>query len=286
MGIKIAVPSKGRISNPSIEILEKAGLQLKDSANRKLISKTYNNEIDIMFARAADIPEFVEDGIVDMGITGLDLIKEKNADVEILGDLNFGETSLVIASLEDSDINSIDDIKSNMKIATEFPNLTEKYLKSKGLNLKIVKLSGSTEIAPFIGVADLISDLTSTGTTLRMNHLKIIDKILNSSIKVIANKNSLKNNEDLIESVNTSVKGVIQAKSKKLIMMNSQSEYLDKIKDLMPAMTGPTVSKVISKEDIVAVQAVVDESEVFDLVNKLRNVGAKDILVLPIERII
>ncbi|MDR3062967.1 MAG: ATP phosphoribosyltransferase [Methanobrevibacter sp.] len=286
MGIKIAVPSKGRISNPSIEILEKAGLQLKDSSNRKLISKTYNSEIDIMFARAADIPEFVEDGIVDMGITGLDLIKEKNADVEILSDLNFGETSLVIASLEDSDINSIEDIKPNMKIATEFPNLTEKYLKSKGLNLKIVKLSGSTEIAPFIGVADLISDLTSTGTTLRMNHLKIIDKILNSSIKVIANKNSLKNNENLIESVNTSVKGVIQAKSKKLIMMNSQSKYLDKIKDLMPAMTGPTVSKVISKEDIVAVQAVVDESEVFDLVNKLRNVGAKDILVLPIERII
>ena len=127
-----------------------------------------------MFARASDIPEFVNDGVADMGITGVDLIKESESDVSELLDLRFGQTKLIFASPEESDINSIKDIKEGMKVATEFPVLTRKYLNEKGLDLKIVKLSGSTEAAPFIGIADLITDLTSTGTTLKMNHLKII----------------------------------------------------------------------------------------------------------------
>jgi len=291
MKLKIAIPSKGRISNPAVAILEKAGLGLKDSGNRKLFSKTHNNDIDVMFARAADIPEFVADGIVDMGITGLDLIYEKDADVEILEDLKFGQTSLVLASPEDSNINSLEDIKSYVVVATEFPNLTEKYLKDKGINGKIVELTGSTEIAPFIGVADIIADLTSTGTTLKMNHLKIIDKILDSSIKLITNKdNYLKGNKEfkgLIDTVTISIKGVIDAERKKLIMMNVSKVDLDNVQSLMPAMAGPTISEVLStKEETVAIQAVVDEEEVFNLVNNLKNAGARDILVVPIERII
>jgi ATP phosphoribosyltransferase len=290
MKIKIAIPSKGRISDPAVAILEKAGLGLKDASNRKLFSNTHNSDISVMFARAADIPEFVADGIVDMGITGLDLIKESNSDVEILTDLKFGQTSLVLASPEDSDINSLDDIKSEIVVATEFPNLTGSYLKSHGINAKIVELTGSTEIAPFIGIADIIADLTSTGTTLKMNHLKIIDNVLDSSIKLIANKNEYFNNNEkknLIDTVNISINGVIEAERKKLLMMNVSKDNLQIIKDLMPSMTGPTVSEVLSdREDTVAVQAVVDEEEVFDLVNKLKNSGARDILVVPIERII
>ena len=173
-----------------------------------------------------------------------------------------------------------------MKIATEFPVLTEKYLKEKELDLKIVKLSGSTEAAPFIGIADLITDLTSTGTTLKMNHLKIIDTILNSSIMLIANKESLEIKKELIESVSTSIKGVLDAARKKLIMMNVDEADLGKVKDVMPSMGGLTISEVLSEKRTVAVQAVIDEKEVFDLVNDLRNAGARDILVVPIERII
>lgn len=290
MKLIIAVPSKGRISNPSVEMIEQAGLGLKDSSNRKLFSSTYNENIDIMFARAADIPEFVAEGIVDMGITGLDLINESNADVEILTDLNFGQTSLVLASPENSKIKSEKDLKDGMAIATEFPNLTKKYLDSKNLKkIKIVKLTGSTEIAPFIGIADAITDLTSTGTTLTMNHLKIVDTLLKSSIKLITNKNIYNNDKNkkiLIDEVKTSICGVINAKQKKLIMMNVASADLNNVKDVMPAMTGPTISEVLSKIDTVAVQAVVDEDEVFELINKLRKAGAHDILVVPIERII
>ena len=286
MKIKIAIPSKGRISEPSINILEKAGLGLIDKNNRKLISKTFNDDIEVMFARASDIPEFVNDGVADMGITGVDLIQENEADVEELLDLRFGQTKLVLAAPEESDINSVADITEDMKVATEFPILTKKYFEEKGLNLKIVKLSGSTEAAPFIGIADLITDLTSTGTTLKMNHLEIIDTILESTIKLIANKDCLKDKKDLIESVSTSIKGVLDADRKKLIMMNVKSKDLDKVKEVMPSMGGLTISEVLSNEKTVAVQAVIDEKQVFELVNDLRNAGAKDILVVPIERII
>jgi ATP phosphoribosyltransferase len=286
MKIKIAIPSKGRISEPSINILEKAGLGLIDKNNRKLISKTFNENIEVMFARASDIPEFVNDGVADMGITGVDLIKENEADIIELLDLRFGQTKLVLAAPEDSHVNSIEDITNDMKVATEFPVLTKKYLDEKGLDLKIVKLSGSTEAAPFIGIADLITDLTSTGTTLKMNHLEIIDVILESSIKLIANEKSLKDKKELMESVRISIKGVLDADRKKLVTMNVKNENLDKVKEVMPSMGGLTISEVLSSEKTVAVQAVIDEKQVFELVNDLRNAGAKDILVMPIERII
>lgn len=286
MKIKIAIPSKGRISEPSINILEKAGLGLINKNNRKLISKTFNENIDVMFARASDIPEFVNDGIADMGITGIDLIQESESDVIELLDLKFGQTTLVLAAPEESKINSIEDITDEMKVATEFPVLTKKYLNEKGLDLKIVKLSGSTEAAPFIGIADLITDLTSTGTTLKMNHLEIIDVILDSTIQLIANYESIKTKGELIEAVSTSIKGVLDADRKKLIMMNVYEEDLDNVKEVMPSMGGLTISEVLSESKTVAVQAVIDEKQVFELTNDLRNAGARDILVVPIERII
>ena len=224
------------MSEPSINILEKAGLGLIDKNNRKLISKTFNENIEVMFARASDIPEFVNDGVADMGITGTDLIKENEAEVVELLDLRFGQTKLVLAAPEKSNINSVGDITQDMKVATEFPVLTKKYLQEKGLDLKIVKLSGSTEAAPFIGLADLITDLTSTGTTLKMNHLEIIDVILESSIKLIANEDSLKTKKELIEAVSTSIKGVLDAERKKLVTMNVKSKDLDKVKEVMPSM--------------------------------------------------
>ena len=285
MKIKIAVPSKGRISEPSVNLLEKAGLGLIDKSNRKLISKTFNENIEVMFARASDIPEFVNDGVADMGITGVDLIEENGVDVAELLDLKFGQTRLVLAAPEESGINCVDDIADDMKVATEFPQLTEKYLTQNGLDLKIVKLSGSTEAAPFIGIADLITDLTSTGTTLKMNHLKVIDTILESTIELIANKDSLKSKKNLIDSVTISIKGVLDASRKKLIMMNVSEENLDNVRKVMPSMGGLTVSEVLS-QNTVAAQAVIDEKQVFELVNDLRNAGARDILVVPIERII
>lgn len=286
MGVRIALPSKGRISGPAVEILEKAGIGLIDNSNRKLFSHTFDPEITVMFTRAADIPEYVKDGAADIGITGYDLVKENGADVEVLEDLNFGHTRLVIAAPESSDFKTAEDLKRVTTVATEFPNLTKEYFEEKNISARIFSLSGATEVAPLIGVADVISDLTSTGTTLKMNHLHEIDTILESSVVLIANKDSIKDNYEKIEAIKTGIIGVIHAEGKKLIMANVKKEDLQSVQEAMPGMSGPTVSEIYGNENMVAVHSVISEKEVFETINKLRVLGAKDVLVVPIERIL
>ena len=286
MGVRIALPSKGRISGPAVEILEKAGIGLIDNSNRKLFSHTFDPEITVMFTRAADIPEYVKDGAADIGITGYDLVKENGADVEVLEDLNFGHTRLVIAAPESSDFKTAEDLKSVKTVATEFPELTKQYFNEKDIPAKIFSLSGATEVAPLIGVADVIADLTSTGTTLKMNHLREIDTIIESSVVLIANKDSIKDNYEKIEAIKTGIIGVIQAEGKKLIMANVKKEDLQSVQEAMPGMSGPTVSEIYGNENMVAVHSVISEKEVFETINKLRILGAKDVLVVPIERIL
>jgi len=289
MLILLAIPSKGRISEPVNKILEKAGLKMTIKG-RSLFAKTVDENINIMFARAKDIPEFVADGVADLGITGYDLVLEREVEdrVEFLLDFNFGKANLVIAAPEDSNISSIHDLKSGMKIATEFPNITKKYLESKNLNMEIIELSGATEIAPFIGVADLISDLTSTGTTLKLNRLKPIDTIVSSTTRLIANRDSIKDSKkrSKINQIVSGIKSVLYAQTKRLVMMNAPKEILEDIKKVLPGMSGPTISKVLSDDSIVAIHAVIDEREVFSTVAKLEELGAKDILIIPIERIL
>ncbi|MBQ6220744.1 MAG: ATP phosphoribosyltransferase [Methanosphaera sp.] len=286
MQIRIAIPSKGRISEPSVNLLEKAGIGLVDNSNRKLFSKTFDSDIDVMFTRAADIPDYVADGAADMGITGKDLIAERDADVEILYDLGFGKTRLVIAAPEDSDIQSVEDLKNIKTVATEFPFLTSQYFKQKGIDVKILALTGATEVAPLIGVADVISDLTSTGTTLKTNHLREIDTIFESSIVLIANKDSFKEKTTKINEIKLGVSGVLHAEGKKLLMINVEKDKLEEIKAAIPGMGGPTISEIYGDDELVAVNSVISERDVFTTLNKLRKLGAKDILVVPIERIL
>lgn len=289
MLILLAIPNKGRISEPVNKILEKAGLKMTIKG-RSLFAKTIDENINVMFARARDIPEFVADGVADLGITGYDLVLERGVEdrIEFLLDFNFGKANLVIATPEDSNLSSIQDLKNGMKIATEFPNITKKYLESKNLNMEIIELSGATEIAPFIGVADLISDLTSTGTTLKLNRLKSIDTIVSSTTRLIANRDSIKDpkKQSKINQIVSGIKSVLYAQTKRLVMMNAPKEILEDIKKVLPGMSGPTISKVLSDDSIVAIHAVIDEREVFSTVAKLEELGAKDILIIPIERIL
>ncbi len=285
----MALPNKGRISEPINKILEKSGLKMTVKG-RSLFAKTVDEDINIMFARARDIPEFVSDGVADVGITGYDLVLERGVEdkVEFLLDFGFGRADLVIAVPENSPIKSVKDIPNGAKIATEFPNITKKYFEKLDINVEIIQLSGATEIAPFIGVADLISDLTSTGTTLKLNHLRPIETIVSSTTRLIGNKDSLKNEKkrNKINQIISGIRSVMYAQTKRLIMMNAPKDKIEDIKDIIPGMSGPTISNVLSKEDIVAIHVVVDEKEVFYLVSKLEELGAKDILVLPIERIL
>jgi ATP phosphoribosyltransferase len=286
--IRIAIPNKGRLHEPTMSLFKDAGLPISGGAeSRILFAKTTDPDIHVLFARAADIPEYVQDGAADVGITGMDLIKERGASVESLLDLKFGKASLVLAVQEDSDFEKAQDLEGK-KVATEFPEITRQYFQNLGVNVEVIKVSGACEMTPHVGIADAIVDISSSGTTLLINHLKAIDTVFSSTVHLIANKKSLREKDKILD-IKTALESVLNAKKKRYLMMNIPEASLQAVKEVLPGMSGPTVMKVesskLSEESFVAVHSVVDSDLIFTIVNKLRKVGARDVLVVPIERI-
>ena len=285
--IRIAIPNKGRLYEPTISIFNDSGLYINGGAeSRKLLAKTVDSEINILFARAADIPEYVQDGAADVGVTGFDLITERGANVELLLDMGFGKANLVLAVPEESEFQDPKFLEGK-KIATEFPGITEQYFKKLGINVEVIKVTGACEMTPHVGIADAIVDISSSGTTLMINHLKAIAQVFSSTVYLIANKESLKTKSKVLD-IKTALESVLNAKKHRYLMMNVPESALNAVKEVLPGMSGPTVMKVESSrssESILAVHAVVDAALIFTLVNQLKNVGARDILVVPIERI-
>lgn len=285
MTVRLAVPNKGRLHDPTLDLLDDSGIGIVDRGSRQLFARTDVPELEIVFVRTQDIPNLVESGAADLGITGHDLIMESGVDVEELLDLDFGKAKMVVAAHEKSSIESINDVEDGSKVASEFSRVTKNYFDERGIDIKLTEVSGATEITPFIGMADLIVDLTSTGTTLRTHGLEIIDTLFETSVRLIANKDSLRENKEKIEDIRTALESVIQAKPRKLIMMNVPEDKISSIREIMPGMSGPTVSEVRGT-NLLALQAVVQADEVYELVKKVKEEGARDILVIPIERII
>jgi len=283
--MRIAIPNKGRLCEPTIELLERAGIRVVDSNGRRLYGKTNYESISILFARAQDIPRYVESGAADAGITGLDLIKEKNADVELVTKLNMGRCKVVLAVPENSRIRRPSQLKGS-RIATALVNVTKQYLEDKGIKAQVVELSGAVELAPYLGIADGIIDQLSTGTSLAVNNLRIVDTLFESTACFIANKSSLSSMRQEIEEVKFSFEGLVTAEEKRYVMANVTSdETLKKVIAVMPAMESPTVLK-LAKEGEYAVHSVVDERDLMSTVRKLKNAGAKDILVFGMGRVI
>ncbi len=285
MIVKIAVP-KGHLEETTVKLLQDAGIGVIGRDGRQLFAKTNDPEIELVFVRAEDIPDFVGRGSTDMGMTGYDLMCESGSDVVELLDLSYGYTRMVVAASEKSGIKSTRDIKAGARVATEFPEITKTYFAKKKIKIELVDITGAAEISPLIGLADLIVDVTSTGTTLRAHGLKIIDTILESTARLVANKKSLKEKKAKIDDIVTAVSSVIKARGKKLVLMNVPEDKLEAVKRVMPGMAGPTVSRVESAKAMLAIQAVVDEAEVYNVVKRAKQAGARDILVVPIERVL
>jgi len=284
--LSIAVPNKGRLSRKAIDILNAIGLGIPDDLGRTLMMEIGKGRYRVLFARADDIPEFVESRAADIGISGLDLVMEKSSAVERLLDLGFGRCRLVVAVSEDSPIDTPQQLPDGSRVATSFPNLTRNYFEKLKKRVEVVSVAGATELAPQIGVADFITDLTETGSTLKMNHLKEIGTIIESQAVFIANKESMREKAEQIEEVRSAVVSVLNARRKRYLMANVPKSALDELTVLLPGISGPTVMNIIGREDVVAVHAVADEDEVNGIVSILQSVGATGILVLPIERLI
>jgi ATP phosphoribosyltransferase len=283
--VRLAIPNKGRIAAPILDLVEKSGLHLSESGERRLISKTLDPHVEILFARPVDIPEYVATGAADLGITGRDMVIERRAEVQDLLDLKSGQGRLVLAVREDSEVTSIRDLRG-LKVATEFPVITKAYFAKHHVPVNIVLVGGACEATPHLGIADAIVDLTSTGTTLKTNRLRILDQVLETSTHQIANRDALAAKQEKIGEIRLALESVIHAKGQCYLMMNVKRTSLDDVRRVLPGLSGPTVMDVASTEDLVAVHAVVSEERVYSLINALRREGAKDILVMSIQRMI
>jgi ATP phosphoribosyltransferase len=281
--MRIAVPNKGRIHDPTLELLDRAGLGVENGADRQLYANTVDPEITVLYARAADIPEYVSDGAADVGITGFDQYRESGVEnVESVLDLEFGNCRLVLAAPEDGDITDPGDL-GGKTVATEFPRITREYFESLGVDPDIVEVTGATELTPHVEMADAIVDITSTGTTLRVNRLAVVDEVLTSSVRLFAREDVLEDSK--VEQVTTALRSVLSAEGKRYLMLNAPEDELDAVEDVIPGLGGPTVLDV-DEPGMVAVHAVVEEREVFEVVDDLKQVGASGILVTEIERLV
>jgi ATP phosphoribosyltransferase len=284
--LSIAVPNKGRLSSKAIGVLNKIGFGIPEEPGRTLMMDVGKGRYKVLFARTDDIPEFVETGVADIGITGLDILKEAGRDVAQLMPLGFGKCRLVLAAPDDSNIGSSKQVKNGAKVATSFPNVTKDYFKRMKKRIEIIPMTGATELAPQIGIADLITDLTETGSTLKMNHLKEVATVLRSEAVLIANKRSMRAEREEIEEIRSAISSVLGARKKRYIMANVPQKTLKDLPTVLPGISGPTVMNIIGRKDVVAVHAVVSEDEVNGIITVLKSIGAKGILVLPIERLI
>ncbi len=285
MPLKIAVPNKGRLMDETLDLLRAVGIRVPRQTDRTLIATTNGGRYQILFTRAQDIPEFVEIGATDVGITGLDLVEETGCKVERLLDLKYGQCRLVVAAPERSDITSVDDVPAGARVATAFPNVTRRYFEKKKKKVTIVPVSGAAEIAPSIGVADLITDLTQTGSTLKQNHLSLLDVILDSWAVLIAGTAALRQKRQDAEDLAHAFDSVEAALGKRYLMANVERKNAAAVTKLIPGLKSPTVMETADKA-VVAVHAVVDEDAINSLVPRLKKAGASGILVLPIQRIV
>lgn len=286
MTFKMAVPNKGRLHDRTIELLLKSGLDLGEDWGRKLYVTAKNQDIEILFVRAQDIPRFVAIGAVDLGITGQDQIADSGSVLKEVLELDFGHCRLSVAVPEQSDIRTVDDIKDGCRVATSFPNVTKRFFDSKGKKVEIVNVSGAAEIMPYIGVSDIIVDLVSSGATLKTNRLVEIETLVRSQAVMVTSDKAMEANGTKIMDIVNSVKSVIDAENKKYLMADVPTSKLPEIDRLFPGVAGPTVMNISGRSDMVAIHVVVDSKSVFDSVNQLQKLGAKGILTLPIERLV
>jgi ATP phosphoribosyltransferase len=285
---RIALPNKGRLADDARELFADAGLDVRVRGDRALTA-SLGGIFDAIFVRAADIPEFVADGAADLGVTGWDLVCESSRDVESLLDLELGKCRLVVAATDDGVIRSVEDLPPRARVATSFPRLAARYFADAGRDVEIVPVSGAAEIAPHIGVADVIVDLVSTGSTLRVNGLREITTVLHSSARLIARRDAAPDRPATapatIELI-SALESVIRAKGQRYVMANVPRDRIDEARNVLPGLGGPTVIDVLNGGAHVAMHAVVPANALYSVIGGLRSVGATGILVTRIERLI
>jgi ATP phosphoribosyltransferase len=280
--LSLALPSKGRLREPSWSLLEASGVDPQEPGERVLQAHCRNADIDLLFVRADDVPEYVQDGVVDCGITGLDLIYERDSEVEVLLRLGFGKCSLQAAvSMEDS-ATRVEDLEGR-RIATSHPRTAAKILAKRGISAEIVQVAGSVEISPRLGLADAIIDLVSTGSTLRTNGLRSIGTLFDSEAVLVGRQGSI--DHEARRTLTMVLGSVINARANRYLLLNVPKDRLAEVTAVLPTKGSPTVIDLVTP-GVVAVHALVPAADIWSLLPKLEACGASSILTLPVERMV
>ncbi len=281
--LRIAIQKSGRLSEISLELLKECGIDVKNG-RAQLVASASNFPLDILYLRDDDIPQYVEDGVADLGILGENVVIESRAQVDIIKRLNFGRCRLSLAvpkALEYKDLSYFQD----RKVATSYPNILDDYLTAHGITSEVHVISGSVEIAPNIGLADAICDIVSSGSTLLSNGLKEVETIMKSEAVLVSRKGLDTEGEAILQKLLFRLESVMAAKSSKYVIMNAPNNAIEAIVSVLPGMKSPTVVS-LAIEGWSAIHSVLNEEKFWDIIDDLKKAGAQGILVVPIEKMI
>ena len=289
--LRVALPNKGRLANATRELFADAGLEVRGRGERALTA-SLGGEFEALFVRAQDVTEFVADGVADAGVTGWDLVAESDRTVDSLLDLELGYCRLVVATREDSKIHTVADLRPGTetphRVATSFPRITRRFFADAGRSVNVVPVSGAAEVAPHLGIADIVVDLTSTGSTLKVNGLREVATILDSSARLITATGRNPGNNGVagpLDELVTALASVLRARGQRYLMANVPRAALDRVKQILPGLNGPTVTQILNGGELVAVHAVVPAASVYRTIAALKALQATGVLVTRIERL-
>ena len=281
--LKLAIQKSGRLHDDSMKLLKECGVDIANGVN-KLKADANNFPLEVFFLRDDDIPQYVEDGVADIGFVGENVVFEKNKKVDQVEKLGFGKCRLSIAVGRNEEYTDANFLQGK-KIATSYPVIVKEFLVKNNIKAEIHEISGSVEIAPGIGLAEAICDLVSSGSTLFMNGLKEVEVILKSEATLIKNKSLGTIQQQLLAKLIFRIQSVKKAKNNKYVLLNAPNHHLEKIISLLPGMKSPTVLP-LAMEGWSSVHTVIKESDFWDIIEQLKDLGAQGILVVPIEKMI
>jgi ATP phosphoribosyltransferase len=281
--LRIAIQKKGLLSEKSLKLLKDCGIKISNS-NNKLKSEALNFPIEILYLRDDDIPQYVEQQVADIGIVGENEMLEKNKEVAVSEKLGFAECRLSLAIPKEEKYPGVTFFK-NKRIATSYPKILSKYFEEMKIEVEIEEISGSVEIAPSIGLADAICDIVSTGSTLLTNGLKEVETVLKSQAVLISNKRLAKEKRDILDKLIFRIRAVKNANENKYILLNAPDSALEQIIELLPGMKSPTILP-LAAENWSSLHSVVKEDQFWDVIDRLKELGAEGILVVPIEKMV
>ncbi|MDP2480814.1 MAG: ATP phosphoribosyltransferase [Candidatus Palauibacterales bacterium] len=282
--LRIAVQNDGRLTSRSLELLRGIGLEFEEH-ERRLFARCRNADVELLFIRDDDIPEYVHDGVADLGIVGRNVVIEQGSRVEELESLGFGFCTLALAVPREDAARTPRDLDGR-RIATTHPAALRHYLDREGIDARVVEIRGAAEVAPALDVADAICDLVSTGTTLRMNDLRRLGDVFESEAVLVANPATLLDRERaaLVERLRVRLRGLLVARHMKYVTLNAPRCALPRIQEILPGMKSPTVVP-LAEEGMVALHAAVEEEVFWEVMERIKEAGGSEILVLPVEKV-